>query len=244
MTPNFPLKSPGAALRKLFGAAVLGAAALVAPAQATVLDFDDYYGLIGHGDMLEEDGFLMAGMSNAPEANFGDLVGAVLDGSDPYSCISGTCPVNNPTPYYASLNDGLFYLEHGTPGRSFHIRSFDASYIGDNATSYPVIAGLLRIQGFRADNTWMTETYQLAGPVGGAFRFASYNTSATFGQQDFVAAYFFGFTCNSAGSCTAFNSNRGQFALDNITLVPEPSTGLMFGLGVVGLCAFARRRNA
>ena len=54
------------------------------------------------------------------------------------------------------------------------------------------------------------------------------------------------FSCDFDGECNAFNSNQGQFALDNISdvsAVPEPSTYAMLGLGLA-LVGFAARRRA
>lgn len=230
-------------LSKLLGAAFVTLAAAASAQATTIIDFNKFNTLVGHNDAFMEEGYLLAGLSNVGGAGHGDFVGAVLDGSDPFSCFSGTCPVNNPTPYYATLNDGLFYLA-GAAGQTFQIKGFDASFIGDNSTSYPAVAGLLRIQGFYADNTWKSETYQLAGPkAGSGFQFAHYTPSAAFSTSNFVEAYFFGFTCNTAGSCSAFSTDRGQFAIDNIE-IPEPGTGLLLGLGLIGMGAFARRRAA
>ncbi|MGZ8288686.1 MAG: NF038120 family PEP-CTERM protein [Telluria sp.] len=233
-----------ATLGKLIGAAVVSTAAAFAPAQAAVLDFDEFYTLLAHGDVLEEDGFLLTTLSNAAGAGGGDFVGAVFDGTDPFSCTAvGACPVNNPSQYYAALNDGLVYLEKTDPTDHFYIKSFDASFVGNTATSYPGQAGLLRIQAFRADNSYVVQDFALAGPVGGSFQFGSFTAPTAFANTPFVAAYMFGFAC-STSTCSAFSTDRGQFALDNLNVVPEPATGALFGLGLLGLGAFARRRKA
>jgi hypothetical protein len=246
--PQLAAAAPRDALKRLLGAALIGAAALAAPAYAGIVDFEGYFGPAAHGDFLTQAGYDVGFYSNVVGAVYGeDLVGSIIDGSDRDACIGGSCPVNNSSMYYAALDDSYVDITSAT-GARIQIKSFDASFIGGTApgTSYPAIAGLLRIQGFLADGNSAIETYQLAGPTANSFNFAHYNTSAAFGAMNFVEAIFFGFACNNAGSCSAFSTDRGQFGIDNITLtaVPEPSSALMVALGLVGLGAVTRRRNA
>ncbi|MEG2029634.1 MAG: NF038120 family PEP-CTERM protein [Janthinobacterium sp.] len=233
-------------------AKILAAASLVAvcagytpSAMAAVINFDNFDSqFVGHGDAFEVGQFVLTGASNAVGANYGDLVGAVFDGTDPAAC-GMACPTNNTSNYYASLNDGVVYLDPLRTGGSVSLQGFDASFIGyAQGVSYPAIAGLLRVQGFYADGTSAYETYQLGGPVGGNFQFQHFNTSSAFGSQQFASLAFFGFTCNTAGSCSAFSTNKGQFALDNIVAsVPEPSTYAMMLLGLAGVGFAARHRS-
>lgn len=242
-----PAAAPRAALRKLLGAALLGAAAMIVPAHAGVIDFEGAFGPATHGDYLQQAGFNVGFYSNVPGAVAGeDLVGSFIDGTDRTSCDVARCPINNPGTYYAALDDSYVDIMSGISDATFKIKSFDASFIGGaDSTAYPAVAGLLRIQGFFADGSFATETYQLAGPGANGFNFAHYNTSAGFGDLQFIEAVMFGFTCNSAGSCSAFSTDRGQFGVDNInvTAVPEPSSFLLFGLGLAGMGAVVRRRR-
>ena len=228
------------------GAAILALSAAWAPAAiADVINFDNLDSqFVGHGDSLEFQHFVLTGASNAAGASYGDLVGAVFDGTDPAAC-GMACPTNNKSNYYASLNDGIIYLDPLKAGGSVSLQGFDASFIGyAQGVSYPAVAGLLRVQGFYANGSSIFETYQLGGPIGGNFQFQHFNTSSAFGSQQFASLAFFGFTCNTAGSCNAFSTNKGQFALDNIVAsVPEPSTYAMLLLGLAGVGFAARRRQ-
>jgi len=231
---------------RLTGAVLLAIATCAAPAaMAETIDFDNFDNqYIGHGDWLETGNFMLTGASNASNAQLGALVGAIYDGTDPDSC-GMACPTNNTSNYYAALNDGIVYLDPLHAGQTLSLKSFEASFIGyAQGVSYPAVAGLLRIQGWNAAGTSMYEDYYLSGPTGGSFKFQNFQTSATFGSQQFSSMAFFGFTCSTNGSCNAFSTNKGQFALDNIVAsVPEPSTYAMLLLGLAGIGFAARRRN-
>jgi hypothetical protein len=251
MIPTSFLHSKAAASRaafgKFLGAALVSAAAVTVPAHADTINFEGYFGPTTHGDYLQQAGFRAGFYSNVVGAVAGaDLVGSFIDGTDPTSCSVANCPVNNPGTYYAALDDSYVDLMSSTAGGQFKIKSFDASFIGGAAgNAYPAISGLVRIQGFLADGGFAVETYQLAGPAANGFNFAHYNTSAAFGNLQFVEAIMFGYACNNAGSCSAFSTDRGQFGVDNINLtaVPEPASFLLFGIGMAGMGAIVRRRR-
>ena len=58
--------------------------------------------------------------------------------------------------------------------------------------------------------------------------------------------FIYGQTCSTAGACSAFNSNRGQFGLDNlrINVIPEPTSLALVAAAFVGLGVARRRRQA
>lgn len=228
----------------------VGATVLAAPAHAGSINFEDlaYYGAIGGTEFVTTGNYGIGFYANTADGGAGSLVGSIITPgfSD---CTDMACPVNNQTSYYASLNDGYADIIHLDPQVRMSVNSFDASFIGGVAalSGYPVVSGLLRIQGILANGASVTETYQLAGPSATGFQFAHYETTAGFRANLFTEILVFGFACNASGSsCTAFNSDRGQFALDNLNLtdVPEPASLALFGLGLVGLTVAARRRQA
>jgi hypothetical protein len=237
------------ALRQLLCAAAVSAVAAVVPAHAGTIDFEGYFGPATHGDFLQQAGFNVGFYSNVPGAVVGeDFVGSIIDGTDSTSCDVARCPVNNPGMYYAALDDSFVDITRSSSADDrFRINGFDASFIGgaSSLSSYPAVSGLLRIQGFFAAGGFVTETYALAGPSAAGFNFAHYNTSAAFASMEFVEAAFFGYSCDSTGSCSAFTNNKGQFGIDNINLsaVPEPASFLLLGLGLAGMTVAARRRR-
>lgn len=224
---------------------LLGAAAAL-PAYADTLDFESLKpGPVGYSDVLEQKGYLFIGDSALSDALPGDLVGGIMNGSRPAECLRLNCPTNNSSNYYAGLDDGVTILARAD-NKAFSLLSLDASAIASNLGSpLPMVPGLLRIQGMRADHTYETFDIELHAR-GKDVMFESFDTGA-FGSQQFVAMAFLGFSCDYDGNCLAFENNQGQFALDNlnvsISAVPEPSGIAMMGAGLMFIGAVARRRK-
>lgn len=242
-----PAACPTSTFRFLGGAllgAILGAA-VASPAQAATITFENGYGAIfGSGERYEESGYRLAFESYWADAE-GTAVGAIIDGSDPFACAGMACPVNHPSLYYGALNDSIILLSKTATDAVFRVKSFDASFLGASPDlgSYPFFSGVLRLQGWRSDGSWLTQDFLLEGPGSQGFEFGHYETTGLFANTDFVALAMFGFTCDMTGLCDAFTNNRGQFAVDNIALVPEPATGLLLGVGLLG-AGMLRRRPA
>ena len=222
-------------------------------AQAEIIDFEQPVGgqtalfapLLTHDDVFLQGSYSFNTFSNTSNAQFGDLVGAMINGSDLAMCFGVVCPSNNLSTFYGALNDGAVAFSR-LDGQSFAVNSFDASFIGGMDSSLPPVAGLLRLQGFTRTGATLSQPYQLAGlNDSGALGFGSFNTSGAFASTKFAQVLAFGFACNAGGACNAFSTDRGQFALDNIsvTAVPEPETAAMFGLGLLAMVAAVRRRR-
>lgn len=221
--------------------------------QASVITFDDLtesdfattMPLLGHGDEFYEAGFWLDTASVHPDALPGDLVGAIVDGADvANTCFSVVCPTNNSSHYFTALNDGYFALGL-LNNTSFTLNSFEASFVAAFGDLVPDTSLILRVLGNKADKSGsLSSDFYLSGLEGGALNFYSYITDPLFAATQFDYAIFFGLACDGAGSCSAFSTDKGQFALDNInvTAVPEPSPLFLLGLGIALI--FSRRRTS
>jgi|GEM_PF-579345 len=221
--------------------------------QASVITFDDITDsgfaaslpLLGHGDEFYESGFWLETGSNQLDALPGDLVAAIVDGADvANTCFSIVCPSNNPTHYFTALNDG--YLALGLlNNQPFSINSFDASFVAAFGDLVPDTSLILKILGHKADGSGLlANDFELGGLEEGVLNFYSYITDPLFAAAQFDYVFFYGFACNNNDTtCTAFGTDKGQFALDNINLtaVPEPSALFLLGIGMVVMCL--RRRT-
>ena len=234
-------------------AAVATIALSAGAAQATLIDFEQpvngpttpFAPFLTHGDEFLQGSYHFDPFSNAPNALIGDLVGAIIDGSDLSMCFGMVCPTNNTSTFFGALNDGAVAFGRND-GQSFTVDSFDASFIGAYGSTLPPVSGLLRLQGFTSGGASLTQTFQLAGPnAGGQLSFSNYLTTGSFASTQFETVYAFGFACNAGGACNAFSTDKGQFALDNINVsaVPEPETTAMFAMGLLAMGATVRRRR-
>jgi len=107
-----------AVLKNLLCASVVAALGAFAPAQATVLTFENVENVVtstlgefdtayNTGDQFMDEHFLLQ-VLNSPTADAGEvgLVGARIQSDNPFSCTVTSCPVDGDGMYYAGLNDG------------------------------------------------------------------------------------------------------------------------------------------
>jgi hypothetical protein len=230
----------GKMLKQIACVAALGASSF---AQADILNFEKSYDSpwLFQGDHIEIGNFWIE-TYNQP-AQVGDMVGAIIDGSDSGSCLTGGCPVNNASQYYAGLADGYMYFGMND-NSTFRLSSLKASFIGAGQTSFPAIAGVLVLQGFNANGSLLGGAFQLGlgGPTGGSFKFNTYDLSPM-SDYNYSFVRVLGYGCDPTLGCVR-NANLSNFALDDITTIPEPGSIALLGLGALGMAAFTRRRRA
>lgn len=202
-----------------------------------------------HGDTVTEGGYYFQArdISNSE----GAFVGVMGNGSDPEACLDGQCPAGNLTNYMVGLNDGFIKFGRLDGGKS-NLLSFDAAFVAGATTLPMAIPAILGIQAYYANgDVFEIDYYMGAVGPGGATSFHSYTANFAAGADSFAA---FVYRCGSDGLCSAFDTNEGQFAFDNVVLenvgpgaaVPEPATWAMMlgGFGMVGAAARYRARKS
>ena len=245
------------ALKKLLTGAVIGAALAAMPlahaaTKSTTLTFeavqtDAWFGQFDGGESMTESGYLMTAFSNS-ETGYGGFSGQLISLANPDPGASQVVmPVGHDSTYYAAFNDSELQVQ-AVNGGSFRLQSVEASFIyNSNATIFPSATGYLGFSYLTASGVYGSNYALMDSYNDGTFSFSTFNTSNTaMGTTDLVALSFFAYSCNIAGSCSAFQTDKGQFATDNIVLtsaVPEPSSYAMMLLGLAGVGAAARRRN-
>jgi hypothetical protein len=239
-------------MKKSLMKCALAVAALcsVGAAQAALITFDGlaespnapFMPLLGHGDEFYQAGMWIDPWSTKAGRQLGDLVGAIVDGSDlANTCFGVICPSNNTTSFYTALNDSQLYLGN-LSGKTFRMDKFDASFVAASGDAVPSTALILRVDGYLGSTLVGQQDFYLPGPVGGAYSFMNYQFNAAFAGTAIDQVVFYGYSCNAAGACGRA-SDKAQFALDNIQTVPEPASFLLLGLAGAA-AAYARRRRA
>ncbi len=148
-------------IKKLALAAVLGASSLAQAGTIHTLDFNQPVDSpFMYGDQITQFGNYM--VESVAGSQNGGLAGMIIDGADSGACFGAiSCPVNNPTPYYAGLDDGYFAFGN-VDGLTFKIKSLNASFIGIPEAAF----GKLSVLGF--DANWQNTgaiLLNLAGPM-------------------------------------------------------------------------------
>lgn len=252
-------------MKSFWTKAALGAAAIVCAgaAQAMTIDFENVDTsamllppVVLDGDSMTQTGFTFGIYDPHNATPFPDnmLVGSLAYGGDATTCLDGVCPRANPSNFLETVNDGVFFANHG--GDQLTLNSFRAAFLAPAGVQLSSgTAAYLAVEADRDDGSYAVGVFALKGPSAGDTSFASYlaanaqiiGGSGTLTSGDVTSLYAYAFYCNpSTGSCNFGTSDRGQFALDDvsITAVPEPSSWLLLaaGLGVLGVSA--RRRRA
>ena len=247
-------------MKKFWTQAALGIAAFVCAgsASAVVIDFENvdttnapFAPLMADGDFVTQGGYFV----NTQDANQGGgLIGQLSLGSDPGSCLNGVCPTGNATNFLSIYNDGIAHIGL-LSGTKTVFGSLDAAYIatpGNPAGSTVYLA----IEADRSDGSFASFYYVLNGA--GSFQTITSSTVGTrLGGTGTLTSglvtdlFIYSYFCNaSTGSCGAFKTDLGQFALDNIAMdvpvaaVPEPAEWALMMAGLTAVAGFARRRRS
>lgn len=210
----------------------------------TTVDFETQQDgpFVFHGDHKNAGQFWTESYGVGKQA--GDLVASIIDGSNQGDiCADGVrCPQNNQSNYYGLLNDGYVYLGR-EDNQQFQLKSLLASNIGVGDT-LPA-SSFIRVKGFQG-TTGVETDLLLSGLSNGEYNFSALTLNTSFSDMYFDYVRFLGVSCTNTNFTGCTNGNfKVNFALDNIltATVPEPSTWLLMGLGMLGIAGL-RRRNA
>ena len=253
-------------MKSFWTKAALGAVAIVCAGavHSAVVDFEN----VNTSGMVAAPFFLDGDYASQGAFNFGvydphnasaqpdlALVGSLANGGDPGTCLDGICPHGNTSNFLETVNDGVFYVNHG--GVKLTLNSFDAAFLAPaGVTLSSGTAAYLAIEADRSNGTYAVGIFALNGPTAGDTSFATFMAanaqiiggSGTLTSGNVTSIFAYAYYCNpTTGSCNFGSSDRGQFALDNLSIsaVPEPSSWLLLvaGLGALGV-ASRRRRSA
>jgi hypothetical protein len=232
--PKLLIKTRKMTMKKIMNAAVaIALASVFASAAAGVVTFESFGpGIYSNGETLTD------GAQVLTVRGGGGFDGAIINGSDPYSCDIAVCPAGNSSMYYAGLNDGG--LSFGLSGNDFNLTSVNFGFIlpVDQLVGFSVG----QLVATASDGTTVSQDFALQNTAGDYF-FTRWNFSGAFAQSRFSEVTFSACLFTDSGACVNPAGNQAQFAIDDITFVPEPGSLPLVALSLVGMFAAARRRK-
>ena len=251
-----------AVLKKLLCASAIAALGAFAPAHATVLTFENVQNVVtsslgasdsvyNTGDRFMDQHFLLQVQASptAAEDDIG-LNGARIQSSNEYACTVTACPSGGTGNYYAGLNDGALTLTSTLGNSWFQLQGLSFAFIAPLPGQPDFSFGRLMLTGITSAGASISDSRDFPGQdAAGNFTFANFGVDSAFSSSVLRSLTINACLYDGSGDCLAvrdFTQNQAQFGVDNITLaeVPEPaSIGLML-LGVAGLSAARRRKNA
>ena len=256
----------------------IAAAALIcagAAAHAGGIDFDtnvDYSGvvmsigapygsLMVDGDVLVQGSYFVNSQNPLNTTGVPDfsLIGQISNGGDATSCLDGVCPTGNTSNFLSVYNDGIIHVGNTNGTSKVTFSSADVAFIKAGGDTAGTTGMYMAVEADRSDGSYSV----WAVPVSGVGSFATLTATAAGGlvggqslggtgsliSGNVTDLFFYAYYCNpTSGSCSAFKTNKGQFAIDNImldvTAVPEPSQWLLMLAGMTAVGAVIRRRRS
>jgi hypothetical protein len=202
------------------------------------------------GDAFREAGFTARVLNPAGvDPTEVSLLGALIDGSNPFACSITSCPSGNSSIYFAGLNDGSLNLSRDD-GLTFMIDGLSFAFVAPVAGTAGGSYGQLHLTGTLAGGG--TATFSNDFPAGqdamGNFLFDDF-LLGSFSSNAFTSLSINACLFDGTGGCSFdhFNltQNQAQFAIDNVQLgvVPEPAPVALMLLGLAGITLVARRRS-
>ncbi|HZF79321.1 MAG TPA: NF038120 family PEP-CTERM protein [Rubrivivax sp.] len=157
----------------------------------------------------------------------------------------GNAPTGNTSKYYGAFNDSSVTMT-AADGNPFRLLGFSFAFFATAGSYQPGdAAGALVVTAQSTSGALHSSFFSFGGAdAEGKFGFRTLGTSqlGLLATTD-VSRVTFSACTYSGTSCVSPSDNLNQFALDNVTAVPEPAALalMLMGLGVVGA---AKRRRA
>jgi hypothetical protein len=170
----------------------------------------------------------------------GGFDGAIADSG---SCFLAVCPGGNATQFYAGLNDGGLNVK--LVGSGVFLSSLDFGFVLPLTALIDFSVGKLLVTGFDSLGGSTTISHDFdAQDANGNYNFFHWDLDSSFTSTEFLSVTISSCLYDGNGDCLNPANNQAQFAVDNITYLPEPGSIALVGLSLAGMLAANRRRRS